>query len=228
MNRPRMTTASSLTAIIAVTLTVTVPGTAQATTAKPPVTKTVHNWSHLAYKGPKGSYYRLSSGADIRLAPKFAQAGWGKREARGIKGVKNGTLSGRDVLVDGIDYDNYSGAWKKTRLDADTVRIWRQHADPAYVKSVFLRAHGWKRVSAHHLRIKGSMAKLAPYASWDLHYAQHMLDGSGIKTLTIDLYTDSRGRLSKLLFTGRSASATLKAEDGWNAYNTPVKIVAPH
>lgn len=221
MKRRLITAASCLIAATAV------PGTADAATTKTAATKTVHNWTHITYKGPKGSYYRLSGGADIRFSPKFAQGAWGKRDTKGIKGVKNGTLSGRDVLVDGIDYDNYSGAWKKTRLDADTIRLWKQHASPAYVKSVFLGAHGWHRVSAHHLRITGTLAKLGPYATWDLHYAQHMLDGSGIKTLTIDLYTDSHGRLSKLAFTGRSKSATLQAEDGWNAYDKPVKIVAP-
>ncbi|MEV5572357.1 hypothetical protein AB0L06_20115 [Spirillospora sp. NPDC052269] len=221
MNRRWITAVSCLVAATAVTVPA---GAAQAKTAP---TKTVHNWTHITYKGPKGSSYRFSSGADIRLSPKFAQSGWSKRDTKGIKGVKNGTLSGKDVLVDGVAYDNYSGAWKKTRLDADTVRVWRQHADPAYVKSVFLGARGWHRVSAHHLRIKGSMAKLGPYATWDLHYARHLLDGSGIKTLTIDLYTDSHGRLSKLAFTARSKSATLQAEDGWNAYDKPVKITAP-
>ncbi|RMI45273.1 hypothetical protein EBO15_10105 [Actinomadura harenae] len=105
--------------------------------------------------------------------------------------------------------------------------MWKQMANPGYIKSVFLGARGWHRVSAHHLRIKGSMAKLGPYAAWDLHYAKHMFDGSGIKALTIDLYTDSHGRLSKLVFVGRAGAASFKAEDGWNAYDKPVRIVAP-
>lgn len=202
---------------------VVVPGAAEAASG----TKTVHNWTHITYKGPKGAYYRVSSGGDIRFSPKFAQASWEKRSNKGIKGLKDGSISVRDVLVNGIDYTNETGTWKKTRLDADTIRVWKQHADPAYVKSVFMGARGWSRVSAHHLRIKGSMAKLGPYAAWDLHYTKHLLDGSGIKTLTIDLYTDSHGRLSELVFTGRSASANFLAKDGWNAYNKPVKIVAP-
>ncbi|MFC4914080.1 hypothetical protein [Actinomadura gamaensis] len=214
-------------ACVAAAAAVGLPGTAQAAVVKAPATKTVHNWAQLSYKGPKGAYHRVSSGADAQFTPKFAQAGWGKSETRGIKGAKNGTEAGRDVFVNGIDYENYSGHWKKTRLDADAVRVWKQHANPAYVKSVFQGARGWSRVSAHHLRIKGSLAKLGPYAYWDLHYPQHMLDGSGIKTLTIDLYTDSYGRLSKLVFAGHSRSATFHAEDGWNAYNKPVKIVAP-
>lgn len=202
------------------------PGIANATPKVPIRTYTEQGSVNFTAIGRGTSYYSRHWGNErVELSPRLAFAA-NLHDTYRLNGVH--TSSSQLDIVGGRLYTRTgNGPWKSTTLTPSQLRTWAQELNPYVTLAKFNALPEVKRVAAGHFRVTGTYAKIGSFLSWEYGLTAASFKGSNIKTFTIDLWADSKGRPVKIAGAARSSNIAFSVTETFANYNKPVVIRVP-
>jgi hypothetical protein len=211
---------------LAATLTLAISPGANASPKAPIRTYTEQGSVNFTGLGGNASFYSRDWGNErVELGPHLAFAA-NEHSAFRLNGVH--TSSSQLDIVGGRIYTRTgNGPWTGKTLTGGQLRTWLQELNPYVALAKFDALPGVRRVAAGHYRVTGSYAKVGSFLSWEYGLTATSFKGTNIKTFTIDLWVDSKGRPVKITGAARSSNTAFSVTETFGNYNKPLVIRVP-
>lgn len=133
-------------------------------------------------------------------------------------------LVGRSFYTSASD----APTWKVTHETAATIASWAAQGGPGAELAAFRAIPSVLLVGTRHYRVTCTVARAKAFFSTAYgndSFAQ--FKGTGIKSLTINVWVDSAGRLTKESVTGQSPTWAIAATETFTNYNKMLTVKAP-
>jgi hypothetical protein len=184
----------------------------------------------VSFKGVGGGVKGyLSYGTDsesVILAPHLAL-----KSSTGTYVVLQGHVSqssGRFDIVGRHSYTKLGGQpWMVESLSAASTAHYAQQLNPYIALSKFSVLPGIRRLSATRFTVTGSVSRISSFLSWEYSLPAKAFAGTGIRTVTVNLLLDNRGRPVKFTVAARSSTYVVSVTETFSNYNQPLTISAP-
>jgi len=135
------------------------------------------------------------------------------------------------LLFDIVGNHSYTkdsnGPWVKKALSNSYLAQSRQALDLYAMLHKFHTLPGVKWLSATHFSVTASTARLASFAQQEFGRSFQQLASDGFKTLTINVWTDRRGRPVKITLASKSSVEVCSIVETFGNFNKPLHITAP-
>lgn len=205
-------------------------GTWSSANASTRVIRTYTEHATISFKGVGGGVKGyLSYGTDsesVILAPRLAL-----KSSTGNYTVLHGHVtqsSGRFDIVGKHSYTKPgSQPWIVMSLTAANLTRYAQQVNPYIALAKFSVLPGIRRLSATRFTVTGSLSRVDSFLSWEYDLPMKAFQGTGIKTVTINLLLDNRDRPAQFTASARSSTYVVSIAETFSNYNQPLRITAP-
>lgn len=200
-----------------------------AANAKPAI-RTYTEQGTITFRGTgpdKGFLSQAAGSESVILAPRLALRSTTKTVlALSTTGVQRDTV--RFDIVGGRNYTRVdSASWQIKALSPASLRKYQRQLDPAVALREFFALRGVRRLSATHYSVTGAFAAIEPFLAAEYDLTSKNFSGSGVKTLTVSVWTNNNGWLTKITVAGQSGTLSFSAIETFGNYNKPLTIAAP-
>jgi hypothetical protein len=129
-------------------------------------------------------------------------------------------------IVDGINYVQVNGGkWTENKKPIATLNSY--YLNPANGLAKLTAIPGAALVGTGHYQVSTTPARANGFLDFEYGLTAADLDSFGVKTVTMNAWTDSDGLVVKYLITAHSAEENVYIVETFSDYNQPLTITAP-
>ena len=133
-----------------------------------------------------------------------------------------------DYIVGGSQYTRVnSGRWSVQKQSPAQLRADVYAFNTAVGLAKFKAIPGIKLVAPHHYQVTASRAHANAFLTYEYGLTSSDLADGHIAAVTIGVWTDSSGYLTKIMVTAKSAEESVYSVETFTDYNKPLTITAP-
>ncbi len=220
--------ASALAAALSAGLAVAVPSAASAETSARSSIRTYTAQFRLDITdigAAKGISVRLTGHGEAALSPRLALRASTRDTV--TFGKEHQTESGQFYLVGDRAYFRDHGArkWTESKIPGVGLRLVSRLINPVADQAAFKAIGHARRVGRRHYRVTGDSRQIRAFLAKEL--GLRGLSGLGFKTVTINIWDNTRHRPVKMTLATRSSTAEISVAVAISGYNKHLTIRAP-